>query len=144
MPIILLFYARDFSLHLSYHENQKMNTIAGGPTRTIALVLYLNSVACILTITTVILLVVQGVRLSNENYFALASFPNLLAFPLSTLNLACQLLIKSPLSRFSKIKILKESFNVSYRINRLSFVLSIIFILHHMNYGMWFFHSIIG
>ena len=121
-----------------------MNTRDFDPTRAIALVLYLNSAACIVTITIVILLVVQGVRLSNENYFALASFPNLLAFPLSTLNLACQLVIKSPISRFSKIKTLKESFNVSYRINRLSFVLSIIFILHHMNYGMWFFHSIIG
>ena len=121
-----------------------MNTRDFDLTRAIALVLYLNSAACIVTITIVILLVVQWVGLSNENYFALASCPNVLAFPLSTLNLACQLVIKSPISRFSKIKILKESFNVSYRINRLSFVLSIIFILHHMNYGMWFFHSIIG
>ena len=121
-----------------------MNAEVCYPMRTIALVLYFNSVACIVTVTTVILLVVQGFRLSNENYFALASFPNLLAFPLSTLNLACQLVIKSPISRLSKIKTLKKSFNVSCRINRLSFVLSIVFILHHTNYGMWFLHSIIS
>ena len=144
MPIILFYNAHDFSLYLFCHENQKMNTRICDTIGIIALVLYLNSVACIVTITTVILLVVQGVRLSNENYFALASFPNLLAFPLSTLNLACQLVIKSPISRFSKIKTFKKSFDVSYRINRLSFVLSIVFILHHTNYGMWFFHSIIG
>ena len=144
MPTILFFNARYFSLFLFCYENQKMNAEVCYPMRTIALVLYFNSVACIVTVTTVILLVVQGFRLSDENYFALASFPNLLAFPLSTLNLACQLVIKSPISRLSKIKTLKKSFNVSYRFNRLSFVLSIVFILHHTNYGMWILHSIIG
>ena len=121
-----------------------MNTKASDLTRVFSLVLYLNSIACVLAVTTVILLVVQGVRLSNENYFALASFPNSIAFPISTLNLASQLVIKSPISRFSKVKKLKRSFNVADRINRLSFVLSIIFILHHTNYGMWVFHTIIG
>jgi hypothetical protein len=105
-----------------------------------AFLLYVNSMICNIAILAVILLVVQGFRLSNENYFAIASIPNFVAFPLSILNLGVQLVLKTPFLRFSILKVLRKKFNVEHRKNRLSFVLSIVFILHHMNYGIWVFH----
>ena len=133
-------YGKGFKRRQKLFRKKEMNIRLHSLLKIFPFLLYVNSMICNIAILAVILLVVQGFRRSNENYFAIASIPNFVAFPVSILNLGVQLVLKTPFLRFSILKVLRKNFNVAHRKNRLSFVLSIVFILHHMNYGIWVFH----
>tara|TARA_B100001250_G_scaffold371450_1_gene356273 strand:- start:492 stop:860 length:369 start_codon:yes stop_codon:yes gene_type:complete len=120
---------------MNKNENEYLNYVS-----TVAMVLKINSHICNISVISVIVLVVEGFRKSDETFFYLAYFPNLIAFPTSIVNLAFQIPF-----RFIKIKTdffcgIREHFNAATRLNKLSFILASLFLMHHINYGIWIFN----
>ncbi len=103
----------------------------------IALILKLNSLACNFAIISIILLIIHGFREGDETFFYLASFPNFIAFPTSMLNLVVQIILRLRFIKKAVFYLLCKKFNCGSRLNKLSLILSILFLFHHMNYGIW-------
>ena len=108
--------------------------------RTIAMILKINSLICNLAVISVVILVIEGFRKNNETYFFIASFPHLIAFPTSIINLVFQMFLRLKVIKIEFFCQIRERFNIGSRINKLSLILSTVFLLHHINYGIWLFN----